>query len=572
MTIELRTNLGRRIFASDFKVFLMKKDSYNIVWASRLRKGDKIAWQSEKLVARKREFFYENLRKKDPELKGWLEEYERIGNFNASFLKCYEKISDEAPAVKILYELSHRMDAMNANATNPSTLASWMSEQPPWLPLDQGDLGKLAKSLRALATRHRVSGLKRQISRLERMSKSKKLRNLVARIRGRHRTIGRSIEEEPGKYKARSKRGKHFPGQKTREYAPARRQNVITAARQKAERDFESWLAEQPTDVRFDWATIKSRPVVTRSSGRQSDKGVGSSLGWYRSFRNGPVVAPSKGRVKKFWKALGKHQRRKRRRGQAPSGRGMVEVASGIEMPSPTFTEKEAQTGATNVTIPTETHLSLSPTIAQEKSPVAPAPSAVANERPQIKWTKLGFGLVELEVDSATPYEWSVPKSTTFDLLAESRTTEGKITKHRLEILPRERQVQIPESQLSMGVMSYPVDLVSFKFDDEVPDMGLSELRGSSREIRMAAEATLLSGLELMKYNPVGSVENSIRSLGLIRSVSPTSISEAAWKGVDTLRDEWNATPRRLVPNLAIAQWLFRTSLSGLRAIRASDQ
>lgn len=179
--------------------------------------------------------------------------------------------------------------------------------------------------------------------------------------------------------------------------------------------------------------------------------------------------------------------------------------------------------------------------------------------------------MLELRVNFAGPYEWAVPSSASFRLLGESKVVEGEVTKHLLEILPRQCNAEIPESSLVLQGTSYHIPPASFVFDSDIPDMGLKDIGGSSRETRLASEAVLLAGLELRKRKPAGSIANSLRALGFISSISRQSIPDSGWRGIDIVRSEWQSVPRKLEPNLVVADWIFRTALAGLRAIQASE-
>lgn len=96
--------------------------------------------------------------------------------------------------------------------------------------------------------------------------------------------------------------------------------------------------------------------------------------------------------------------------------------------------------------------------------PITPTPPIQTPSGPQMRWTKLGFGLVELTVDSVEPYEWTVPASASFTLIGDSKVVGGSDTKYVLEILPRSRSVEIPESDLVLGGSKYPVPPTSFEF------------------------------------------------------------------------------------------------------------
>ncbi len=549
---------------------MKKKGSVVIEWVSKLKKGDQIAWESESFVAQQRQLFYERLKRRDPDLKEWLEKHEKRGNFNEAFHACYEKLADTAPdGVDVLEEIVKGMRVQRANARHRATLLTWMSsEESPWLPLVQSDLGALARTLRSLARKYGVAGVSEQIERLKRMSKDRALRDLVARIRGRDRRIGRSIEtgstEGAGK-KGGSKRGRGFKIQTP---------DVITEARWKAQLDYEGWLARLPAETKFEWATMKASPNVSHETRQGKHSGSSLSAHWYRSFRNGPVVAKGKGQLSKFRHLLGLTRKQKRRKVALQPESETEEIRAPKEPERPSQ-EPASESGTSSGLVPSTvlpegTSVQSPPT--EEAISSIPVVQLTPETVPSLtEWRLLGFGTIELYVKSTSSYEWVPPTSASFLVLDTSKVMEGDGTRQVLEILPLNRPVNIPESYLELEGSKHLVPPATFEFKDEAPNMGLDEVRGISKEVRLAAESTLLAGLELRKRKPAGSITFSIRALELVRSLSPQSIGAAAWKGIDTVKSALSSTPRKLEPNLVVAEWLFRTAHTGIKAIQASD-
>lgn len=566
MVYELKTDKGRRFVSNDLKVFLKKKNSIVIAKISELRKGDEIAWETERFATEYRDLFYERLNKRDPDLKAWLREYDKIGNYNVTFRDCYDKISDNLPeSIDLIDEVSGWMEDHGANASHPATLWSWMSDaECPWLPGEPSDLGILSKSLGSSAKRYHVRGVSRFLERLKMMSEDDHLRELVGWVRGRRRWNGRSIELESEGDRTRKGSSTSRRGKTRRTQKSAGGVDHISEARRLAQYAYEDWLASLPTTTKAKWATVKSPPksISGRSGeGRTPD----SSKKGYRSFDNGPIDAREKGLLKRFGNLLGTKRRK------SPSHLGS---AFG-RPPSKASSER----------VPPATHQTnvQQPAIAQSVSGDAPAPSSTgqitvisaptvgSRLEPQIEWTKLGFGLIELRVNTTEAYEWVIPASISFTLLGNSKIAELDCTRQQLEILPRNRTVEIPDSNLIISGSSHPVPGATFEFDLGIPKMGLEDIKGASKELLLASEILLQAGVELRKRNPKGSVYNSLRALKIIRRATPQSIPPNEWNGVDILRGEWESEPRRLVPNLILAEWLFQTALTGLGKAQATE-
>lgn len=566
MVYELKTNKGRRFVSDDLKVFLKTNNSVVIAQVSELGRGDEIAWETERFATEYRDLFYERLNKRDPDLKAWLKEYDKIGNYNVTFRDCYDKISDNLPeSVDLIDEVSGWMEEHGANASHPATLWSWMSDaECPWLPGEPSDLGVLSKSLGSSAKRYHVRGVSRFLARLKRMSEDDHLRELVGWIRGRRRWNGRSIESDEDLTRKGRRTGR---GGKGRTQKSAGGVDHISEARRLAQYAYEDYLASLPTTTKAKWATVKSPP---KSISSRSGKGrtPESSKKGYRSFDDGPIEARQKGLLKRFGSLLGTKPRHKPK---SPSRPGSA-VA-----PPPSKASSEQTPPATHETDEKQ------PAIAQAGSGESPPPSSTGQLTvtsaspvesrlgPQIEWTKLGFGVIELKVNTTEAYEWVIPSSISFTLLDDSKIVDRDCTRQRLEILPRNRTVEVHESNLIISGSNHPVPGAVFEFDLGIPKMGLEDIKGASRQFLLASEILLQSGVELRKRNPKGSVYNSLRALKIIRDASPQSIPPNGWNGVDILRGEWESEPRRLVPNLVVAEWLFQTALTGLRKAQATE-
>lgn len=583
MVFILKCDLGTRIYPHDFKV-LSKKDSDLIeLWASELKPKDTILWESERLVAARKKMFLEELGRLDPALRKRLCTYEKIGAYYEKFRFVCDKMSKVADIGDLLDEISKAMKRKHANATSTEALFSWLSEEnAPWLPQEQKDLVILASVLTLLARQYRIEGVKREIYRIKKMGSDPELRNLVGKIRGRRRSFGRSIGP-----RGRSRSIKGI--QKIERDTERRKEHVSHAvdfadrfneAERRSLKRFEAWVKELPSEELAQWAVVKA-PLRSTGAAKKSEKPRKKSMKGFPTFRDGPLLIRNRRQVEELKRKLG-YSTSPELQSEWPAI--VIVDFAGTCLPasfrfainSPSIIDSIEGDQHVHLQMAKQTPNEVTGTLTARQPGRLRVVTRQGEEtwtqvcdvaiKPIAEWNAQNQGTVELRVNLSGECHWSVPSSSSFELIDETTMPyEGGVL-HRLRVIPLQHSVVFPESYIQCLGSRYVVGPFEWSPTFELPEeLNLSEMGSATLSTKAILHAYYLSRIGIARQKTGEALTNSLHGLDLIKAANPRALDEAIWKAIDIVRGKLGSS---LHANLVIAEWWCSKLWEALRSER----